>query len=481
MTTASGDKKTNIPLCWRTKKFWGAFLGIGLCLICSFLPVPEGLSKQGLLCLSTLLGAVIFMIFQVLPEYWIALALNALWALLGIVKFDVAFKAFSNPAWWILLAALAIGVAVSQTGLLKRIALIVLTVFPATFRGQVLGMLCSSLVVNPFIPSTTVKVAVSAPFSRAISDAMGYPAKSPAAEGMFCAMFMGFSQFSLAFLSANVQAYLLFGFLPASVQAQLTWLTWFIGMLPWLVIMVAGTYFFIIFAYKPEKESNITSTYVRDELKAMGPMDRNQKITLIVLCCALLFWSTGSLHKISATLVALIALLVLLLLQVLSTKDFRSNFPWDNIFFLGGVLSIGIVFADLKIDKWMQQIINPYFSGLTGNLFALFAAVMLGIVTLRFIMVSMNSTMIIFGTILVPLCMGVNLNPWPIMMAVFCGSNVWLVFYQNAVYLTGYYAAGGDMVRHSATIKMCVVYLLLALAAFMISVPYWDKLGLLRL
>jgi DASS family divalent anion:Na+ symporter len=466
---------------WLTKKTLGIFLGISLCLICSFLPVPEGLTKEGLLCLSTFLCAVIFMIFQVLPEYWIALAVNALWAVMGLVKFDIAFRAFSTPAWWILLSALAIGVAVSQTGLLKRIALLVMTVFPVTFRGQVMGILCSSLVVNPFIPSTTVKVAVSAPFSRAISDAMGYPLKGAAATGLFCAMFMGFSQFSLGFLSANVQAYLLYGFLPANVQAQITWLTWFIGMLPWLVITVVGTYFFIAMAYKPDRETNITSTYVRDELKAMGSMDKNQKITLFILCGALLFWATGSLHNINAALVALIALLLLLLFGVLTTKDFRSNFPWDNIFFLGGVLNIGMVFVNLKIDKWMQQVINPYFSGLVDNLFVLFAAVLFGIVALRFFMVSMNSTMIIFGTILVPLCVGVNLNPWPIMMAVFTGSNVWLVFYQNAVYLTGYYAAGGDMVNHNATIKMCVVYLLLSLAGFMVSIPYWNMLGLLRL
>lgn len=481
MANSSRGKESN-PSFKLTKKSIGAILGIACCLIiCFLLPIPAGLTKKAMIGLGILVWAVVFMIFQVLPDYWTVLAMNGLWAITGTVKFEVAFETFRSQAWWILFCALSIGYAVSKTGLLKRIALHVLTIFPTTFRGQVLGMLCSSMVVNPFIPSTTVKVAVAAPFSRAISESMGYKSLSKGATGLFCAMFIGFSQMSLTFLSANVQAYLLYGFLPNTIQQQITWMTWFLGMIPWALIVFFGCYFFIMWAYKPTEETAISNTYVRDELKAMGSMSRDQRITLIVLCCALLLWATGQLHPFSAAMVALAALLVLILFGVISTKEFNSNLPWDTIFFLGGVTNIGVVVGALKIDKWVQAIINPYFSGLLNNLFLLIVFVGLMVVVCRFLIVSMNATMTIFSAILVPLCMGANLNPWPVMMTVFAFSNIWLVRYQNAVYLAGFYAAGGDMVDHGPTVKMSVAYMACALIGFMVSVPYWDMLGILHL
>ena len=46
---------------------------------------------------------------------------------------------------------------------------------------------------------------------------------------------------------------------------------------------------------------------------------------------------------------------------------------------------------------------------------------------------------------------------------------------------THVYAAGGDMAEYPKTVKMSVAFMVLAMAGFLVSIPYWDMLGILRL
>ncbi len=223
------------------KKIIGGVLGIICGLLVATHSPPGNLSLQAMWGLGIIAWSIIYWIFDVLPEYVVAILMCSAWAVFNVVPFNIAFAQFANTSWWLLVGALGIGVAVSGSGLLKRLALSVMRFFPATFKGQVMGLLVAGVAISPTIPSVTAKAAIMAPLSLAMSDTMGYHRKSPGAAGLFSAMYAGFISSAPIFISASFMCYLARGFLPAEVQAQFTWMQWFYCAIPWGVIFLMMT------------------------------------------------------------------------------------------------------------------------------------------------------------------------------------------------------------------------------------------------
>ena len=71
--------------------------------------------------------------------------------------------AFSESSVWLLLSSFALSLGISKSGLLKRISLYILKIFPGNFPGQALGLITVGTVIGPFIPNLSAKSAILAP------------------------------------------------------------------------------------------------------------------------------------------------------------------------------------------------------------------------------------------------------------------------------------------------------------------------------
>lgn len=462
----------------RFRQAVGAGLGILLGLIIALQAPPAGLTVPAMKALGILAWAVVYWIFEVIPDYVVALLMCSAWVVFKVVPFNVAFATFAGESWWLMVGALGMGVAVGKSGLLRRAALQVMRFFPATFRGQTLAMLSAGILLSPLIPSVTAKSAMVAPFGLAVSDAMGYERKSRGAAGIFAAMYTGFVSIGPMFISASFMGYMMRGLLPADVQAQFTWSYWFIAALPWGLFLLVTSYLAILSFYQPKTEPIRSAAFAAEQLAELDPMNRDEKITLLVLISALLLWITEPLHGISSTLVALVGLSVLLGSGVYGRPDFRTGIPWDSVVFIGGIINLGSVIPYLKIDKWIGQMFGPQIGGLIANFYIFTIALALFIYLARFVLVSMNASIAIFVVLLVPFAVQAGINPWTMGMVVYCSVNVWNAFYQNSSFLVAFYATGGAMVDHSQMVKFSLAYMVISLAGLLLSIPLWKMLGL---
>jgi DASS family divalent anion:Na+ symporter len=461
---------------WR--KIIGSVLGIGCGLAVAYQSPPDSLSIQSMWGLGIITWAIINWIFDVLPEYVVAMLMCSGWVVFDVVPFKIAFEQFSNTNWWLLLSALGLGVAVSTSGLLQRMTLYVMRFFPATYKGQVLGLLITGVGIAPTIPSVTAKAAIMAPISLAMSDNMGYQHRSDGAAGLFSAMYAGFVSSCPIFVSASFMGYMVIGFLPPEYHAQFTWTYWLFCTIPWALIFLVGIYFALVLLYKPEDKETEPGFFAK-QLTSLGPMSKNEKITLIVLSVTLLFWMTELVHGISSTLVAMISLCVLLGFNIYGRQDFRQKIPWDSIIFIGGIINLGSVLPYLNIDKWMGEAIGPYIIPLMSNPYLFVILLTITICLVRFVFVSMIATLTIFATLLIPFAAQAGINPWIVGFIILVSINVWIVNYQNSSYLTAYYATGGYMVKHSQVVKMSLAYILISLLGFFVCIPYWKLIGLI--
>lgn len=461
-------------------KVLGGLAGIVIGILIAMITPPEGLTVEAMQGMGVIICAVVWLIFSVTDEYIIILLMCSCWVLFGIVPFGTAFGTFGQSSWWLLVGALGIGVAVSKSGLLKRLSLYVMKIFPATFKGQVLALLTSGVVISPMIPSSSAKAAIIAPISHGISQAMGYEDKSRGAGGLFGAFYIAFVAICPLFLSASFLSYMILGLLPTDVAAHFSWVNWFLAALPWgvLVLLICG--WGILTFYKPEKDNKLPAGYVNEKLTELGAWSKHEKITLTVVLIALVFWMTEMLHGISATIIALCALGALLFFRIYERPDFRSGLGWDNIIFIGGIMNMGSVLSKLNVDKWIGVTLEPYMVPYMSNAYLFIPLLVITIYVIRVIIVSWAATITILILLLVPFATKADMSPWIIGLIIYVSVNTWVVFYQSSPFLTSFYAAGkGEMVTHKQMIKLSFIYMIASLLGLFVSIPYWKWLGLL--
>ena len=124
--------------------------------------------------LGILLGAVILWAGGVLPEAATAILMSMLFIVVAKVPIDTSLSAFSGSTFWLLVAAFGLGAAIKECGLLERVSILLLRLFPKSYKGQVLGLSAVTTITAPIIPSKAAKCSILSPLTRGISEAMGY-------------------------------------------------------------------------------------------------------------------------------------------------------------------------------------------------------------------------------------------------------------------------------------------------------------------
>jgi DASS family divalent anion:Na+ symporter len=458
------------------KRIFGLIAGVAIGFVVSFLPVPD-LSREALIALGILAGAVCFWVTNVLPDYMVAILMCTLWVVTGVASFRDAFSAFNSTTFWLLFGAFAICAAVSGSGLLKRIALQIIRRFPANYKGQVSAMLFSGVVIAPLIPSSTAKAVLAGAIGAETSRALGYAPYSQAATGLFLSTYMGYGQTGPIFQSACVMSFLLKGALPEHVRESLTWLKWFESMIVWTVVFLAGSYIFLLLLYRPKVDKTCPRDYIDRMIAELGPMKRDEKITAGVLLLCLALWITESLTGIDAAVTALIAAVVLCFVGVLQDRRLLEEMQWGLLIFVGAVLGMSNIFALLGINEWLIDLLRPVVSAI-GNPLLLFPAVAALTILVRSVIVSMSAFLVLFMAILSPVVEPLGIDPFVMGIVVYTSMQIFFLRYQNISFLPALGQAT-DTVLHKDTIKMSAAYSVVSLIGLLLSIPYWRFLGLM--
>lgn len=525
------------------KRVFGAVAGAALVLALALVQPFPGLEAQGTVALAILLGAVLWWIFGVLPEYATALLMAGLFVVVVGIPADVVFDTFSSSIWWLLVCAFCLGLGMQRSGLMKRMALGILKVFPRTFRAQAAGLMAASMLTGPFIPSLSAKATMLTPLAMAVSDGMGYQRKGHQANGLFLAMFTGVRNIAPAVISASIIGYAILALLPAETIQRFDMVHWFLAALPWLVVVTLLNYVVLVALYEPRDEraarkahrvarragewgedpnegpnarSNKSSTEGGEDRLAhadsvsasaaraasaepasasvrvasaepakpalhedLGPMSTAEKRMLAIAVTTVGLWVFEPLHGIPAYAVALFAVVVMIACGELSRRDFREGIAWDTLIFIGVVLGLSPVFVHTGIDTWIVGLCEPLFEALVSNPYALVLGIGAMTVALRFVIVSETAFVNIFMAFMVPLAMQFGVNTWIVGFSVYAMVNPWFAAYQNAVYIAALGSVDSQMTSHPDLAKYCLIYVLICALGLVASVPYWQWMGLL--
>jgi DASS family divalent anion:Na+ symporter len=436
----------------------------------------SGLTHTGMIGIGLFAGAVTLMSFQVIDDHIIFLIYACAVVLFGVLKFTAAFSSFAGGSWWTVFGALSIGVAASETGLLKRISLKIMSWLPHSYSGQVAAQLISGYLTTPLIPSGTIRATIIGPVTADITETMGIPKGSKAAAGMFTAFYLGTVGFTCAFINGSSTGYLIDSYIAANYK--ISYLGWVAGILPWAIVTMGIVFIVITKFYTPSDTHFLPKSYYNEKRAEMGPLCKKEKIAVAIMVITLALWMTEPFHRISAALVAVMSMSAYLITGCISNAAFRSKMNWQLMIFYGCILNFGTVLSTHGIDKWLSGVLRPVVMPFAGNPYLFAIVLSLAVYGVRFMFCSWVAPVTILGMVFVPMGPSVGIHPWVVGMMVFTCIDIFVMRYQNFPYIIAH-GATNDMANHKDVFPLALLRAATGILGTIISIPIWQMLGLI--
>lgn len=378
------------------KNHWSEYLAVPAILIAvaTFVfPPPVGVTASGWHIVGLLIPLIVVWATEAMPIGASSLLFLALVVSTGIAPAEVAFKGFTASLPWLLVGAFAIGIAMEQCGLAKRVTYFLMS----RIRG-VWSMIGAAYASNIFligVPSATARGAILAPILDGILKSVGRPRKSRLSL-LLTYNFAASTQIVLTvmFLTGGAGSILTNAVYGQLTGHYLTWNQWVVIMfLPTVIMCTAGFIGSAIFAWpEPELADKLRdTTAAKEAYAALGPITADEWKVAAIFAFVLVLWIIGGTIKLDPGYAALFAMALLFLprIGVLKPHAFRE-INWDITILVATAVSMAGILDQSGIVKTISDtIIGPMLNPLAlfGMAGVVVGSILIGLVA-HFIMPS---------------------------------------------------------------------------------------------
>jgi DASS family divalent anion:Na+ symporter len=461
------------PRAWRLA---GAILAVGVPVALWAVPPPDGLTRAGWHVGLLLIGAAIAWLFEPVPDFLVALLLVAAWGITGLAPLVLSFSGFASSNWLVALAALALAVAMVRSGLLLRLALRLIRIFPSTHAGNVLALLLSGVLITPLVPLGLARVAAVAPLAKELGQALGYQARSRATGSLAFAALLGYGMFSSIFLSGLAMNFFVDGLLPPAERARFDWVTWLVTAAPAGAILIVGSALVVLAILRPEVAPHVRPDTVRRQAQALARLQKGELVTLGAVAFLLVGFISQPLTHLEISWIAVGALTIVVAGGALDLEAFRNGVDWAFLVFFGTLLGAGAVLRHAGVDTWIGGLVTGFSHWLSYPPLIVLALALF-VVACRLVLPWIPCTLIL-SVALVPAAAHFGVSPWVVGFVVLLGAITWVAPNQSDFCRLMTATSNGELftARHATTVGVAMT--LLALIAIGVSIPYWQALGL---
>jgi divalent anion:Na+ symporter, DASS family len=475
-TAASGRPK------WRSVRA-GIAIGAALSIFALgwILSPPDGLSLVGWHGLIALLAILPALVLDALLEGVLALLLACAWVLSGVTSPSEALSGFASPSWVLVVCVLIIGAAITQTGILYRLALETIDYMRGGFSGEAAALACVGQVLGPAVPNATSRIIIVAPMLRELVEALGYAPKSKAAAGLAMAVLIGFGQMAATTLTSGTTAVLVAAVLPAQARDDINWITWTIYGAPFNLVLLIGLLGTILWYYRPAAGESAPSSARAKSLHLqralLGPMSREEKIALWVGGGLLAGFITQPLHHVDAGWVAAAAVGILSVTGVVTVNTMRAV-NWNFALLFGILISLATVFGHTGLDRWVANAVASAMGNLASSRVSFVVALALFCFALSFV-VRWQAAAPLVTIALSPLASSAGIHPYIVGLIAVVACNGFFLPYQSTTYLALDAGTNRALFTHAQALPTAIAYAVWTVIAAILSVPVWRMMGLL--
>ena len=408
-------------------------------------------------------------------------------ALFSIVPMEDVISQYASSSIVLIFGSCLLTAPWSRIGLDKRISLKALSLIGPSMKSQIAVWLLSAAVLSNMMPNVVV-VAILTPIAVSMLAAAGYrdiKSCEPAVP-ILCAIAWG-SQLGGAGTplggAMNITA---ISFIEDYTGKEFLYVDWIARMLPYTAIATLCVLLAMIL--RPMETTSLSGTkeYFESSYKALGPVKRDEKISLVLFVTAMLGSFLRPLYAdiLPGLVPAYLFLFLGCLNFVIVGRDKRMLLEWDIaqkevmwgmlLLFAGG-LALGQILTGSGANDAIARLILklPLKGGLgTIIIFAVFAVI---------ISEMTNST--VSAAVTIPIAIGVTqnmgLNPIPYIFTVAMAMNYESLLPVSVRAISVGYGLDPDKLLKSA-VPLTVLRLVIAVAVGYVTMMLWPGFGTLR-
>jgi len=404
-----------------TKKI-GYALGPLLFLMTLFIAPPDAMAPAAWKVCGLAMWMATWWITEAMPLPVTSLLPIIILPVFGIAPLKETIAPYASPIIFLFLGGFIISVAMEKWNLHLRIGLGILKLVgvgpksvlgglmvATCFMGMWLSNTATTIMMMPMALSMSLLLSKNAEKNNNLTKAM-----------VFAVAYSGIIGGLATFVGTPTNA-ILQGFMAKTYNHSFSLADWMMFGLPLALFLLAAAWCVIAWRYGRHAEtvSDVQST-VRESYKKLGPMRREEKITLFVFILVASLWVTSKIFKKSLGIdlddatVAIFGAVLLFLIP--SDKSFNRftlewkdthKLPWGILIFFGGSLAVSDVMTNVGVTAWL--------SGELSLLHGLNIVFVVIIVTLLLIVVSEMmsnvATITAFLPILAAMADAMQINP----------------------------------------------------------------------
>ncbi|RDJ31226.1 MAG: SLC13/DASS family transporter [Crenarchaeota archaeon] len=408
-------------------KIAGMILGPLLFFIILLIPTPEGMPETAKPVLAISVWMIVWWITEAIPVYATALLPLGLIPLLGVLPVKQIASEYMHPIIVLLLGMFMIALSIEKSGLHKKIAFELISVFGYSPRRIVWGFMITTALISTVVMSTTV-VLILLPIAGIILSSL---AKTNFVTTKFKVVFM----LSIAYSSSIGSVATLIGAPPNLLYAatvmemfshRVTFAEWsMLGTpLAFSMLVLCGMYMNSqIGKGSPQITSEIRHTILLEKSQ-IGKITVEQKTVLGVLLGVLLLMFTIPLWQSEGSLItnSVIAILGGISLFILPKTRSESLMNWAGIerlpfgllFLLGGGFALSLAFVDSGLADWIAHSL----SFVSNYPFELIIIILVAMIMFLTNVKSNTATAAIFIPIVGTMAMLNGWSPLPVLFAI---------------------------------------------------------------
>lgn len=287
------------------------------------------------------------LILQPLPAAAVVLIGVIAAVVLGGLGVDRALSGFGEPSEWLLLGAMFLARALTDTGLSRRVALLFVRRFGGSSLGFVYSLVLTDVTLAGGIPSISARSGgIILPIARSAAELYdSRPGETAGRLGGFlmAALYQASVVACAMFLTGQAGNLLAAGLAAKIAGVTVSWSSWFVAaVVPGAISCLLIPY--VVYRVLPPeiKSTPAAPAFARQELHRLGRLSSSERILLVVFGVVCLLWMTSAWTKVNVTMVTLTGIAALLVTDVLTWDELvRDRAAWDVFVWYGGLLTLG--------------------------------------------------------------------------------------------------------------------------------------------
>lgn len=475
---------------YSTRQMVGLILGPLLFGITLMLGTPEGMSQEALGVLATTIWIAIWWITEAIPIEATALLPIILFPLTGGLGAKETTATYGHSLIFLYLGGFVIALAIERWNLHRRIALNIIYAVGTNASRLILGFMVATGFLSMWISNTATSLMML-PIALAIVrqiDPEGHADRpSPFAKALMLAIAYSASIGGMATLIGTPPNLVFAAVVKQTFGVEITFAQWFIFGVPFSAVLLVICWWYLVnVAFKLNTGEALTGRdQVREQLRKLGKMSKEEVLILIIFGLTAFFWMTRSFllksyPSINDTVIALIGAALIFVIPAPSNPGLRLidwsyavRLPWGILLLFGGGLALAAGFEQTGLASWLGNSMVL----LQGATLILIIAAVAGMVNFLTEITSNLATASMILPILASLALAIGVHPYslmiPAILAASCAFMLPVATPPNAVVFGSGYLKMGDMIKAGLRMNILTI-VLITIYVFIVLPLLWN-------